>query len=214
MKKIKLFCLVVLFLLSSFIFADDYYKKQKDFFIDSLARTNISFSCVNSFPVKEFRDFTTYDLGAGCSSEYIFLPQFVSWVKLGYTGRFFYQNLFTPRQEISEFYSFTLVNGLIFKFSLPNKFVLQPEFDLGFAITKVSATSVNYETLSDIYYDFVLRTALSFRRPFVEFSWISFLWDVSPFYTWQFEQTKIAEYPGVNASIIFSFNKPKTRKSK
>lgn len=188
------------------IHEDVNYAEQVNLLKSPLSRTTICIPAVIAVPLGELGNFMDISLGTGIGFEYVFLPQFISFTKAGFCGRFFYQNMISNRVEISEFYSFTFLNGIFFRFNLPKEMTFQVEGDLGFAITQVSATSINYEELSDVYYDFVLRAALSVRRPFVKKDRFTLLWDVSPFCTFQFEKSETGKSIGANISVLININ--------
>lgn len=213
MNKTKYFFLFFL-LICNFSFADEYQNNQINLLNNVLSRTTLSFPCVISFPIGTLRNFSQYSFGSGIATEYFFEPQFIPNVKTGFSSRFYYQNLFTNRAEISNFYSFSLLNGIIFNFPLIKNLILQPELDFGFIITQVSATSVDYQELSDVYYDLSFRVAISLRHPFYQTMKSTLWWDISPFYLIQFEKSSIAQQTGFIISLLFSSEKNAPRINK
>lgn len=174
MKKMFNKKLVVLFL-SLFVSASLSY--ADNFGIDLLKNSSLSINCPFSITTGDIFKFAKANTGVEISIDTNLYGNKEDFISLGIFTTYNFNSCLFTREEISSFYTHSLIEGMWIKFLLPQDFVLKADIGIGLAFTKVSAKDIRGTVINDYFNSFVIGTTVVVTRQLFSFGPCAVLWD-------------------------------------
>jgi len=173
---------------------------------NAVSDLDVSLDFNDNFVLNNFDFYTKNAIGFSSQIEYLILDGLFEKTSLGIFGNFAYQNFIPANQELVNLNSYNFLGGFFCKWQLPQEIELLSQIGAGVSISEIEYVSADSGFIDDVYYDFILASAISVRKPFYKTSVFNILYDAGLTFAFQNEETNNFLTLGVKFGFVFDFS--------
>lgn len=177
------------------------------FATEILKKSDISFQDTISINAGTIRNYSkannTFETRVG--TEFFSFPKISTTMGLS-TTYYYCWNLFT-REEIQQFWTQSITEGLWFDISLPNKFQLLLDTSAGLSISKLNAVSIEQKTIDSYFNALAVSVKAMVYRPLFNIDKMAVCWNAGAEIRFLIEQETNYQNYGFTTGLTFKATK-------
>lgn len=173
---------------------------------ESVSDLDISFDFTDDFVLNNLKSYTKNAVGFSSQIEYSILDGLFEKTDLGIFGNFAYKNFISANEELVSLQSCNFIGGFLCKRTLAQEIELLAQIGAGISMSKLKYVSADSGDINDVFYDFVLTSAFSVRKPFYKAKNLNILSDTGLTFAFQKEKTNNFFTLGAKFGFVFDFS--------